>query len=124
MGRSTPKTVATTIQKPASQATGRQRRDGRRPVGNSRGAKVTSSNVPGAPIQETSQAIAAPAGSEPGRVTSAYTEYWWAKLLARFDTAIAQKTQPMGLSVRRAETRAPTVANATNGSTYRASSHE
>ena len=41
-------TVITTIEIAASQATGRQRRDGSRPSGNSKGTKVSASPKPGA----------------------------------------------------------------------------
>jgi hypothetical protein len=54
-----------------SQATGRHRRDGSRPSGNSSSAKVMSSPSPGAQAQLPSQLISPPPGNEPGAVRSA-----------------------------------------------------
>jgi hypothetical protein len=56
---------------PATHATGRQRRDGSRPVGNSSGSTVMKIAYPGAHIHVLSQAISGPAGRLPGRVCSA-----------------------------------------------------
>lgn len=55
---------------PASHATGRHRRDGSRPLGNSSGSTARRIPYPGAHIHTLSQAINGPAGRLPGRVCS------------------------------------------------------
>jgi hypothetical protein len=54
-----------------SQTTGRQRRLGGRPSGNSRNSSVGVPNSAGSCTQVVSHAATAPPGSEPGAVTSA-----------------------------------------------------
>ena len=56
-----------------SHATGRQRREGRRPLGNSKGTKVSSSSMPGAQTHWAAQVANGPPGTVPGAVRSAYT---------------------------------------------------
>jgi hypothetical protein len=58
--------VAVTL--PASQATGRQRGDSSRPVGNSSGVKTTASATVGIQVHQAHQAATIAPGSEPGRV--------------------------------------------------------
>lgn len=53
-----------------SQATGRHRCDGSRPLGNSSRVKVMSSPSPGAHAQLPSQLISSPPGNAPGAVSS------------------------------------------------------
>jgi hypothetical protein len=64
-----------TIGRAASHATGRQRREGSRPVGNSKGTKVSSSPMPGAQTSWAAQMASGPPGTVPGAVRSAYTPY-------------------------------------------------
>ena len=56
---------------PASQATGRQRGDSSRPVGNNKGVNTNASARVGYHGQEAYQAARTAPGSEPGRVTRA-----------------------------------------------------
>jgi hypothetical protein len=60
-----------TIGSAEAQATGRQRREGSRPSGNSRGTKVIRQPAPGAHAQPLAQSARSPPGSEPGAVASA-----------------------------------------------------
>src|SRR5918994_3793788 len=72
--------AGTTIKRAADiQASGRQRADGRRPVGNNRNSHGNRQMEIGS-IQIPSHATARPAGSDPGSATSAWSAYERAKL--------------------------------------------
>jgi hypothetical protein len=60
----------TAIEAADSQATGRHRRDGSRPSGNSSNANVMSNPSPSAQAQLPNQLISPPPGNAPGAVRS------------------------------------------------------
>jgi hypothetical protein len=94
-----------------SHATGRQRSDGSRPVGNSSGRNVSSTGKPPAHTQVVSQAAKAPPGTEPGAVHRAYTANSLAKVTSPWDSPMVQKIQPSRCRGRRTATTAPTREN-------------
>jgi hypothetical protein len=63
-----PSPQTSTIGTAENQASGRQRRDGSRPSGNSRGTKVSSSPAPGAQAHWFTQLATSPPGTAPGLV--------------------------------------------------------
>jgi hypothetical protein len=68
-------TTAKTMKAMPSQATGRQRRDGGRPLGNVSGSRMTRNVSSGAYAHEPVQATTSPPGSDPGEVTRAWRAY-------------------------------------------------
>src|ERR687891_605575 len=81
-------------------ASGRQRADGRRPVGNNRNSHGNRQMAIGS-IQVPSQATARPAGSEFGSATRAWTAYERAKLEIARAAPATSSSQPIGFSRRR-----------------------
>jgi hypothetical protein len=98
-----------------SHATGRQRSDGSRPLGNSSGRNVNSTGKPPAHTQVVSQAAKAPPGTEPGAVHRAYTANSLAKVTSPWDSPMVQKIQPSRCRGRRTATTAPTRENKDQG---------
>jgi hypothetical protein len=95
-----------------SQATGRQRRDGRWPSGKSSSTKVSSSAPPGAQVHWPSQMASGPPGTVPGAVHSAYLPYMVPKVTRPPPKSpTAQKIHPSGLPGRWVAIRAPTIGN-------------
>src|SRR5215217_9723782 len=73
------RTGITTMGIADSQATGRQRRDGSRPSGNSRGTKVSASPSPGAQAQWLTHTASPPPGTAPGGGLAVWVSHWaWA----------------------------------------------
>ena len=64
-----PNTINAAVAAPASQATGRQRGESSRPVGNSKGVKISARAMAGAHGHDPYQAARIAPGSDPGRVT-------------------------------------------------------
>ena len=99
--------AGTTVAAAISQATGRQRRDGSRPSGNSRKTKVMVMAMPGRLVQEASQ-LARPT---PGRDSAtARGAYCWVKLKTPRSSAATLISQPMGLRGWRLAISAPRTA--------------
>jgi hypothetical protein len=98
-----------------STATGRQRADGSRPVGNSSRVNTKISPSTGS-HHHWNQAATAPPGSGPGRVTRAYSAYSMASTPAEDSRPMPAKIHPSGLSGRWATITAPTTMNAVNAS--------
>ena len=71
-GRSAGASAKPAIAATVSHRTGRQRRPGRRPSGNSRNSSAGTPNSAGSCTQLLSHAATSPPGSDPGAVTSAY----------------------------------------------------
>jgi hypothetical protein len=97
-------------------ATGRQRGDGSRPVGNSSRVKTKIRPRMGSHHQENQAARAAP-GSDPWRVTRAYSAYSMVSTPAEDSSPMAEKIQPTALPGRWATITAPTTMKAVNAST-------
>jgi hypothetical protein len=91
-----------------AQATGRQRRDGSRPVGNSNSSKVNASPTHRAPVHSVSHAITTPPGSDPCRGPRAYRAYSSAKPPRVPRSPERQHSHPMVLRGWRETTTAPT----------------
>src|SRR5262245_40618570 len=89
--------VATAYAPAMSQAAGRHRGEGSRPVGNSNKKNANAGSVT-SQIHTESQANARPAGNDPGAATRACSPYWALKLSSpRF---AARVSQPIGFSGR------------------------
>jgi hypothetical protein len=95
---------------PSSQAIGRQRGDGSRPVGNSSTRKLKAAKFTGQ-IQCATQVAHTPPGSDPGAVTIARTAYSTLRTVTAETRPTATNSQPTGWLGRRAATTAPTVPN-------------
>jgi hypothetical protein len=79
-----------------SPSSGRQRGEGRRPVGNSRSVRGNEATKPGAKIQTESQAKRGPSGHEPVAVSRAYLEYSQEKPLRLLHRPPERRTHPTG----------------------------
>jgi hypothetical protein len=107
--------VAATPNAPSA-ATGRQRADGSRPVGNSSSVNTKIRPSTGCHHHWNQAASAAP-GNDPGRVTSANSAYSKASTPAEASRPMAVKIQPSGLPGRWATITAPTTMKAVKAST-------
>jgi len=96
---------------PAAHATGRQRRDGSRPSGNSSGRKSAITAVPGMLIQKPSHAINSPAGSPRCCAVSATIAYDCANAAAAKLRAVRQNIHPITCRGWRPTISAPITAN-------------
>jgi hypothetical protein len=97
---------------PSSQAIGRQRGDGSRPVGNSSTRKLKAAKFTGQ-IQCATQVAHTPPGSDPGAVTIARTAYSTLRTVTAETRPTATNSQPTGWLGRRVATTAPTVRTRT-----------
>ncbi len=91
---------------PASQATGRHRREGSEPVGNTSRPKIRSP-IPGAPSHVPSHATGSIAGSTPGAVIWVNRPYCSPKKPRPVKHETPSRIHPMRLSGRRDATSAP-----------------
>ena len=107
-----PPTSMRPIPTSASQRTGRQRREGSRPSGNSSRERPSSPKLGARPSCWT-QAAVLPPGNGSDAMKSIWSAYWLPKLARPKRRPVRQKIQPIGFSGARAATMAPTVAKAT-----------
>ena len=77
-------------------STGRHRRDGSRPSGNSKTTKNSSAAVSAVNVSENHPASRAP-GTDPGAVASPYSAYCSVSMLAASDSPMRPSSQPMAL---------------------------
>jgi hypothetical protein len=96
----------------ATTATGRQRAESSRPVGNSNGVNTNARVSVGIQICCWYQTAKAAPGHEPGRVTYAYAAYSIASPPVAASRPMAAKIQPTALPGRWATIAAPTTMNA------------
>ena len=90
----------------SAQATGRQRRDGSRPSGNTRMRSNSSTTVSSAAAPARVPTNRAP-GAEPRAVASPYSAYCSANVEVAIDTPIRPSSQPTALPGRRLVIRRP-----------------
>jgi hypothetical protein len=83
----------------ATQATGRQRGDGREPSGNSRNNSGTSPSV-GSPKTAASHRASTPPGTDPGLVRIAYSPYSARSKVTPEVRPTVARIQPIGLAGR------------------------
>src|SRR5215213_11390734 len=95
----------------AHQATGRQRRDSRRPSGKSSSRKVVGTRIQGIHERSAYQAAVLPSSSGPAPLLIQYSAYEPAKDPRPAATAAPRKSQPIALSGWREAIRPPTAAN-------------
>jgi hypothetical protein len=76
LGRTTANAVRKMVRKTASHATGRQRRETRRPSGKKSGRNVVMAMRPGYQTQYGGEAMTRARGNEPGSVRRPKIAYW------------------------------------------------